>query len=108
MDKDLLPYLQEITFAGASVFIAYFLWWKTKLREELIDPATQLLQKDIDRHSARLDKFEPRQDRQENLLDEKMSKINDKLYFLDSDKNLVRIGFSTTATSSIIKMICLF
>ena len=79
MDKDLLPYLQEITFAGASIFVAYFLWWKTKLREELIYPATQLLQKDIDRHSARLDKLEARQDRQENLLDEKMSKINDKL-----------------------------
>ena len=79
MDKDLLPYLQEITFAGSSIFVAYFLWWKTKLREELIYPATQLLQKDIDRHSARLDKLEARQDRQENLLDEKMSKINDKL-----------------------------
>lgn len=77
--ENLLPYLQGLTFAGASVFVAYFLWWKTKLREELIDPAIQLLQKDIDSHSERLDKLEARQDKQENLLDEKMSKINDKL-----------------------------
>lgn len=79
MDKELLPYLQELTAVSTTVFLAYFLWWKSKLREELVDPEIDLLNKDIERVNARLAKIECRQDRQENLIDEKMSKINDKL-----------------------------
>lgn len=77
--KDILPYLQSASIATVTAFFFWFLWWKTKLREELVEPEVQLLKKDIEQAKERLSKLEARQDKQENLLDEKMSKINDKL-----------------------------
>lgn len=79
MDKDLLPYIQGLTFAGASVFVAYFLWWKTKLHDELVKPDLLLLNKDIECMNARIVKLESKTDLLSSSFDEKVSEIKEEI-----------------------------
>lgn len=77
--KDILPYLQSASIATVTAFFFWFLWWKTKLHDELVKPDLLLLNKDIERMNARIVKLESKTDLLSSSFDEKVSEIKEEI-----------------------------
>lgn len=76
--ENLLPYLQGLNSVCITALVAWMLWWKRNLHEEIVKPDVLLINKDILRINARITKLESKCEQLTVSVDQKLDELKEQ------------------------------